>query len=91
MRLSCFHPTSHDLPMKQTAHRCHDLTGYQWHAIETHLPERKSIWSKPMLILSRGEDMKWLMTDAAHIKVHHHTAGAKGGNEGISYTKGAEC
>lgn len=32
--------------------------------------------------------MKWLMTDAAHIKVHHHTAG---GNEGISYTKGAEC
>ena len=44
-----------------------------------------------MLILSRGEDMKWLMTDAAHIKVHHHTAGAKGGNEGISYTKGAEC
>jgi transposase of ISThsp20, IS5 family IS427 group , ORFA len=40
-----------------------------------------------MLILSKKKDMKWLMMDATHIKVHPHEAKAKGGNEGMSRTK----
>ena len=45
-------------------------------------------FAKVSLILSGEKDMEWLMIDATHIKVHPHAAGAKGGNEGMSRTKG---
>lgn len=41
-----------------------------------------------MLILSGEKDMEWLMMNASHIKVHPYAAEAKGGNEGMSRTKG---
>ena len=33
-------------------------------------------------------DYEWLMIDASHCKVHPHAAGAKGGNQEMSRTKG---
>jgi hypothetical protein len=33
-------------------------------------------------------DFEWLMIDASHLKVHHHAAGAKGGNQAMGRTKG---
>jgi hypothetical protein len=33
-------------------------------------------------------DLEWLMIDASHAKVHPHAAGAKGGNQEMSLTKG---
>ena len=36
-------------------------------------------------------DFEWLMIDASHGKVHPHATGAKGGNQEMSRTKGAQC
>ena len=33
-------------------------------------------------------DFEWIMIDASHIKVHPHAAGAVGGNQAMSRTKG---
>ena len=33
-------------------------------------------------------DDEWLMIDARHCKVHPHAAGAKGGHQSMSLTKG---
>ena len=33
-------------------------------------------------------DYEWLMIDTSHIKLHPHAAGAKGGNQDMSRTKG---
>ena len=33
---------------------------------------------------------EWILIDASHIKVHPHAAGAKGGNQDMSRTKGAQ-
>jgi hypothetical protein len=33
-------------------------------------------------------DYQWLMIDASHIKVHPHAAGAVGGNQKMSRSKG---
>ena len=33
-------------------------------------------------------DFEWLMIDASYIKAHPHSAGARGGNQSISRTKG---
>jgi hypothetical protein len=33
-------------------------------------------------------DYEWLMIDASHCEVHPHAAGARGGNQGMSRTKG---
>ncbi|GEP32232.1 hypothetical protein TPL01_33700 [Sulfuriferula plumbiphila] len=33
-------------------------------------------------------DYEWLMIDASHCKVPPHAAGARGGNQGMSRTKG---
>ena len=33
-------------------------------------------------------DFEWLMIDASHCKVHPHAAGARGGNQDMSRTKG---
>ena len=50
----------------------------------------KCIWEKLLEILIDNPDFKWLMIDATHSKVHHHAAGAKGGNQDIGYTKGGK-
>ena len=34
------------------------------------------------------QDFEWLTTDASHIKVHPHTAGAVGSNHDMERTKG---
>ena len=35
-------------------------------------------------------DFEWLMIDASHVKVHPDAAGARGGNQAMSRTKGAQ-
>ena len=49
---------------------------------------RKGIWEKLLETLIDEPDYEWLMIDASHIKVHPHAAGAKGGNQDMSRTKG---
>jgi transposase len=46
------------------------------------------IWEKLLEQLVESPDFEWLMIDASHIKVHPHAAGAKGGNQEMSRTKG---
>ena len=48
----------------------------------------KGVWEKLLEILIDEPDYEWLMIDASHIKVHPHAAGAKGGNQDMSRTKG---
>ena len=48
----------------------------------------KGIWEKLLEILIHEPDYEWLMIDASHCKVHPHAAGAKGGNQAMSLTKG---
>ncbi len=48
----------------------------------------KGIWEQLLEQLIDEPDMEWLMIDASHCKVHPHAAGARGGNEGMSRTKG---
>ena len=45
-------------------------------------------WEKLLEVLIDSPDFEWLMIDASHIKVHPHAAGAKGGNQKMSRTKG---
>ena len=49
---------------------------------------RKGILEKLLEILIDEPDDEWLMIDASHITVHPHAAGAKGGNQDMSRTKG---
>jgi transposase len=46
------------------------------------------IWEKLLEKLIDSPDFEWLMIDASYIKVHPHAAGAKGGNQEMSRTKG---
>ena len=48
----------------------------------------KGIWEKLLERLVDDPDYEWLMIDASHIKVHPHAAGARGGNQDMSVTKG---
>jgi transposase len=48
----------------------------------------KGIWEKLLEQLVDAPDYEWLMIDASHIKVHPHAAGAKGGNQEMSRSKG---
>ena len=48
----------------------------------------KGIWEKLLEVLVQEPDYEWLMIDASHCKVHPHAAGAKGGNQDMSRTKG---
>ena len=48
----------------------------------------KGIWEKLLERLVNAPDYEWLMIDASHLKVHPHAAGAKGGNQAMSRTKG---
>ena len=45
-------------------------------------------WERLLEILIDEPDYEWLMIDASHCKVHPHAAGAKGGNQEMSRTKG---
>ena len=49
---------------------------------------RKGIWEELLEILIDEPDYEWLMIDTSHIKLHPHAAGAKGGNQDMSRTKG---
>ena len=51
----------------------------------------KGIWEKLLEILVDEPDFEWLMIDASHCKVHPHAAGARGGNQDMSRTKGGSC
>ncbi len=46
------------------------------------------VWEKLLEVLIDGPDYQWLMIDASHCKVHPHAAGARGGNQDRSRTKG---
>ena len=46
------------------------------------------IWEKVLEKLIDQPDYEWLMIDASHCKVHPHAAGARGGNQEMSKTKG---
>jgi transposase len=48
----------------------------------------KGIWEKILEELIEAADYEWLMIDATHVKVHAHAAGARGGNQEMSVTKG---
>ena len=48
----------------------------------------KGLWESLLTELIVEPDYEWLMIDASHIKVHPHAAGARGGNQGMSLSKG---
>jgi transposase len=48
----------------------------------------KGIWEKLLEKVSGEPDFKWLMMDATFVKVHFHAAGAVGGNQAMSVSKG---
>lgn len=48
----------------------------------------KGVWAELFMKLKDEPDCEWLMIDASHIKVHPHAAGAVGGNQEMSRTKG---
>ena len=61
--------------------------------LEQHAPsfyplERQSIWEGLLAKIMQDTDFEWLIIDAAHCKVHPHAAGAVGGNQAMSRTKG---
>lgn len=45
-------------------------------------------WEALLEKLVNDPDYEWLIIDASHIKVHPHAAGAIGGNQEMSLTKG---
>ncbi|SCZ84458.1 hypothetical protein NSMM_180005 [Nitrosomonas mobilis] len=50
----------------------------------------KGIWEEFLEILIDDPDYEWLMVDASHCKVHPHASGARGGNQDMNRTKGAQ-
>ena len=48
----------------------------------------RNVWDKLVEQIIDEPDLEWLIIDASHIKVHPHAAGAKGGNQEMSRTKG---
>jgi len=48
----------------------------------------RGVWETLLERLVDEPDYEWLMIDASYIKVHLHAAGAKGGNQEMSRTKG---
>jgi transposase len=48
----------------------------------------QGVWVGLLKKLVADPDFEWLMIDARHVKVHPHAAGAKGGNQDMSRTKG---
>ena len=50
----------------------------------------RGVWEKLLDSFVLEPDLEWLMIDASHIKAHHQAAGARGGNQSIGLTKGAQ-
>jgi transposase len=48
----------------------------------------RGLWEKLLEQLIDQPDFEWLMIDASHSKVPPHAAGARGGNQDMSLTKG---
>ena len=48
----------------------------------------KGVWEDLFKLFIDDPDFEWVMIDASHVKVHPHAAGAIGGNEAMSLTKG---
>ena len=48
----------------------------------------KGIWESLLERLVTEPDYEWLMIDATHAKVHPHAAGAVGGNQDMTRSKG---
>ena len=48
----------------------------------------RGIWAKLFELLASEHEYKWLMIDAAFLKVHPHAAEAGGGNQAMGRTKG---
>ena len=48
----------------------------------------RGVWAKLLDAMIDDPDFEWLMIDASYIKVHPHSAGARGGNQAIARTKG---
>jgi transposase len=48
----------------------------------------KGIWEGLLEQIVTEADYEWLMIDATHIKVHPHAAGAVGGNQDMTRSKG---
>jgi transposase len=48
----------------------------------------KGVWESLLACVINEPDFEWLMIDATHIKVHPHAAGAVGGNQKMSRSKG---
>jgi transposase len=48
----------------------------------------KNVWEKLLEIVVGDPDYEWLMIDATFVKVHFHAAGAAGGNQAMSVSKG---
>ena len=48
----------------------------------------RGVWERLLEALIIEPDYEWLMIDASHCKVHPHAAGAIGGNQAMSRTKG---
>jgi transposase len=48
----------------------------------------KGVWERLLEVLIENPNYEWLMIDASYCKVHPHAAGAKGGNQEMSRTKG---
>ncbi|MBS4164404.1 Uncharacterized protein y4sN [Candidatus Protochlamydia amoebophila] len=46
------------------------------------------IWERLLEVLIDDPDDEWLVIDASRCQVHLHAAGAKGGNQSMSRTKG---
>jgi transposase len=48
----------------------------------------KGVWERLLAELINEPDFEWRMLDGTYVKAHFHAAGAVGGNDGISLTKG---
>ncbi len=48
----------------------------------------KGIWEGILEQLTNDPDYEWLMIDSTFIKAHQHSAGARGGSQEMSRTKG---
>ena len=49
----------------------------------------RGVWEDLLEPLIDELDYEWLMIDASHIRVYSHAAGAVGGHQTMSHTKGA--
>ncbi len=48
----------------------------------------RGVWERLLEAVIVEPDFEWLMIDTSHCKVHPHAAGAVGGNQDMSRTKG---